>query len=178
MSPLTHPIAVYFPSARIVAMAALLGTTFLASSLTPARADPAANPPLQLAQNTPQKTPVATQATSDKAETVEARIASLHVDLKITPDEDSKWNGVAQAMRENVANIEKLAAEKRTQAPQNMTALDDLMTYQKFAQAHVDSLKNLTAAFKSLYDSMPDVQKRNADQVFRNFSRENAASRG
>jgi periplasmic protein CpxP/Spy len=85
---------------------------------------------------------------------------------------------VAQAMRETVANIEKLVAEKRTQAPQNMTALDDLMTYQKFAQAHVDGLKNLTAAFKSLYDSMPDVQKKNADQVFRNFSREKAPSRG
>jgi periplasmic protein CpxP/Spy len=178
MSPLTRPISVYFPSARTVAMAALMGTTFLASPLTPARADPAANPPLQLAQNTPQKTPVATQATSDKAETVEARIASLHAELKITPDEDTKWNGVAQAMRENVANLEKLVAEKRTQAPQNMTALDDLMTYQKFAQAHVDGLKNLTAAFKSLYDSMPDVQKKNADQVFRNFSRENAPSRG
>jgi protein CpxP len=178
MSPLTRPISVYFPSARTVAMAALMGTTFLASPLTPARADPAANPLLQLVQNAPQKSSAANQATSTKAETVEARIASLHADLKITPDEDAKWNGVAQAMRENVSNIEKLVAEKRTQAPQNMTAVDDLMAYQKFAQAHVDGLKNLTSAFKSLYDSMPDAQKKNADQVFRNFSAETAPSRG
>ena len=178
MSPLTHPIAVYFPLGRIVAIAALMGATFLASPLTPARANPAANPPLQLAQNTPQKTLVATQATSDKADTVEARITSLHAELKITPAEDAMWNGVAQAMRENVANLEKLVAEKRTQAPQNMTALDDLTTYQKFAQAHVDGLKNLTSAFTSLYDAMPAAQKTNADQVFRNFWRENARSHG
>src|SRR5271169_5568794 len=36
-----------------------------------------------------------------KAETVEQRITSLHAALKITPDEETKWNGVAQAMREN-----------------------------------------------------------------------------
>ncbi len=177
MSLLTRPIAVYFPLGRTVAIAALMGATFLASPLTPARANPA-SPPLQLAQNAPQKTLAATQATSDKADTVEARITSLHAELKITPAEDAMWNGVAQAMRENVANLEKLVAEKRTQAPQNMTALDDLTTYQKFAQAHVDGLKNLTSAFTSLYDAMPAAQKTNADQVFRNFWRENTRSHG
>ena len=177
MSTLTHPIAVYFSFARIVAIEALMGSTFLASPLTPVRANPA-NPPLQLAQNAPQKTLAVTQATSDKANTVEARITSLHAELKITPEEDAMWNGVAQAMRENVADIEKLVAEKRTQAPQNMTALDDLTTYQKFAQAHVDGLKNLTSAFTSLYDAMPAAQKTNADQVFRNFWRANTRSHG
>jgi periplasmic protein CpxP/Spy len=178
MSILSHPISVNFPLARTVVMAALMSATFLASPLTAARANPAANPPLQLAQNAPQKTLAATQATSDKADTVEARITSLHAELKITPAEDAAWNGVAQAMRENVANLEKLVAEKRTQAPQNMTALDDLTTYQKFAQAHVDGLKNLTSAFTSLYDAMPAAQKTNADQVLRNFWRENTRSHG
>lgn len=177
MSLLTRPIAVYLPLGRTVATAALMGATVLASPLTPARANPASSP-VQLAQNAPQKTLAATQATSDKADTVEARITSLHAELKITPAEDAKWNGVAQAMRENVANLEKLVAEKRTQAPQNMTALDDLTTYQKFAQAHVDGLKNLTSAFTSLYDAMPPAQKTNADQVFRNFWRENSRSHG
>lgn len=180
MSLLTQPIAAYLPLGRTVAIAALMGATFLASPLTPARAN-SPSPPLQLAQNVqnvPQRTLAATQATSDKADTVEARITSLHAELKITPAEDAMWNGVAQAMRENVANLEKLVAEKRTQAPQNMTALDDLTTYQKFAQAHVDGLKNLTSAFTSLYDAMPAAQKTNADRVFRNFWRENTRSHG
>jgi periplasmic protein CpxP/Spy len=177
MSTLTRPIAVHFPLGRTGAIAALMGATFLASPLSPARAN-SASPPLQLAQNAPQKTLAATQATSDRADTVEARITSLHAELKITPAEDAMWNDVAQAMRENVANLEKLVAEKRTQAPQNMTALDDLTTYQKFAQAHVDGLKNLTSAFTSLYDAMPAAQKTNADEVFRNFWRENTRSHG
>ena len=91
---------------------------------TIARANPTSQP-LQLHTDAPQKTLAATQATSDKADTVEARITSLHAELKITPAEDAMWNGVAQAMRENITNLEKLVAEKATQAPQNMTALDD-----------------------------------------------------
>jgi hypothetical protein len=47
MSLLTRPIAVYLPLGRTVAIAALMGATFLASPLTPARANPASRP-LQL----------------------------------------------------------------------------------------------------------------------------------
>lgn len=178
MSSHTHKSDISSAVARTIAIAALMGATFLAGALTPARADPAPTPLLQLAQNAPAKTMAAAEATSDKGETVEQRITNLHAALKITPAEDAKWNSVAQAMRENASDMEKLVAEKRKEAPQNMTALDDLMTYQQFAQAHVDGLKNLTSAFKSLYNSMPDGQRKNADQVFQNFGREGAASRG
>jgi glutamine synthetase adenylyltransferase len=122
-----------------------------------------------------QTKPIAANA-EEKAETVEQRITKLHAELKITPDQEAKWNPVAQAMRDNAANMEKLIAEKRKQAPQNMSAVDDLKTYQEFAQAHVDGLKNLTSAFSSLYDSMSDQQKKNADQVFANFNRGNAGA--
>ena len=50
-----------------------------------------------------------------------------------------------------------------------MNAVDDLKTYQEFTQARLDGLKNLTSSFKSLYDSMPADQKKNADQVFDSF---------
>ena len=59
-----------------------------------------------------------------------------------------------------------------------MTALDDLMTYQKFAQAHVEGLKKLIAAFSTLYQSMPDAQKKIADQVFQNSGHEKIAAHG
>ena len=176
MSRLIHPITISSPFARTVAIAALMGTTFLVSPLTAARAaDSAAT---QAAPNTPAKTAAAKDATTDKGETVEQRIISLHTALKITADEGTKWNSVAQAMRENAANMDKLVAAKRTQAPQDMTALDDLKTYQEFAQAHVDSLKNLTASFKTLYEAMPDAQKKNADQVFQSFGHNKTASNG
>jgi hypothetical protein len=39
--------------------------------------------------------------------------------------------------------------------------------YQKFAQAHVDGLKNMLSHFEGLYAAMPDAQKKIADEVFR-----------
>jgi periplasmic protein CpxP/Spy len=180
MTQITHAPIIAASFGRAVAIATLMSTALLVSPLTPARADPAVTPSIQLAQNAPAKTmsAPAKEATSAKSETLEQRITNLHAALRITPDEDSKWNPVAQAMRDNASSMDKLAAEKRAVAPQNMTALDDLMTYQEFAQNHVDGLKNLTSAFKTLYNSMPDSQKKIADQAFRNFGRGKVASRG
>ena len=96
----------------------------------------------------------------------------------ITPDEEANWNNVAQAMRENAANMEKMVAENRTTPPQNMTAVEDLEKYQKFAQAHVDGLKNLISSFETLYNAMPDAQKKIADEVFRTSGHRGGRSHG
>jgi hypothetical protein len=165
MPSVAHQLFAPRPVVRSFAIAALMGATMLAGPLTAARADTVHNAAMQLAQAAP-RTQAAAAATSSKGETVEQRITSLHAALKITPDEQSKWDAVAQAMRENAAAMEKLVADTRTTAPQNMTAVDDLKTYQKFAEAHVDGLKNLISSFSTLYDAMPDSQKKIADQVF------------
>jgi len=157
----TQPIAVSAPVAGPFVIAALLGATILAVSLTPAHAQSAA-----------------TSQTQGRGETVEQRISTLHAQLKITPAEDSKWNSVAQAMRDNAAAMEKLVADKTAKGQQNMTAVDDMKTYESFTQAHLDGLKNLTSSFQTLYDAMPDPQKKVADQVFENFGRRGAAARG
>jgi protein CpxP len=138
---------------RSVALVALMSAPLVAAPLTMVRAQT-------------QTTPAAVNPADTKGETVEQRIATLHAALKITPAQEAQWNGVAQAMRENAAAMDKLVAATRTTPPQNMTAVDDLKTYEKFAQAHVDGLKNLTAAFSKLYDAMPADQKKVADQVF------------
>jgi protein CpxP len=173
MSPLPRRISISPFATRSVAIAALLGATFLAGPLTAARADSVAAP-IQLAQTGLHQ--AAAEATGTQAETVEQRITNLHTALKITPAEEADWNNVAQAMRENAAAMQKLAAEKTTQAPQSMTAVQDLQAYEKFAQAHVDGLKNLISSFDTLYNSMPDPQKKVADQVFQSFGHEGAAS--
>lgn len=171
MSSFTHRIASAAPSARKIAIAALLGATMLTGPSVAARADAAAKSAIQ-------PMPAAAKATQTTGETVEQRITRLRTSLKITPAEEPKWNAVAQAMRENAANIEKLVAANRTTPPQNMTAVDDLKSYQKFAQAHVDGLKNLISSFEGLYASMPDPQKRTADEVFHTAGRNAAASHG
>lgn len=145
---------------RMIAVASVMGAALLVQPL-------AAQTGPKMPDGTP-KPPAAAAATSQRTETVEQRITTLKAALKITPDQETKWGAVADAMRQNAGMMEKLVKEKRAKMDK-MTAVDDLKVYQEFAQAHVDGLKNLTSAFKSLYDSMPAEQKANADQVFQNF---------
>jgi protein CpxP len=178
MSRLSHSLAMPAPIARSVAIAALLGATMLASPMMGAQAQSASTASSQATQGAAPQAKVAAGAMATKAETVEQRITSLHTALKITPPEEADWTSVAQAMRENAAAMQKLAADNTVKSPQSLTAVDDLKTYQKFAQAHVDGLKNLTSSFETLYDSMPDAQKKVADQVFESSRHQGAASHG
>jgi len=96
---------------------------------------------------------------------VEAQIKSLHSQLKITPDQESKWGAVAEAMRDNAASLDELS-QQRASMRGKMNAIDDLKNYEAIADAHSDGLKKLVPAFSDLYTSMSDAQKKNADQVF------------
>jgi hypothetical protein len=154
-------------SARSIAIAALVGATTLAVPPTAVRAEAAADAVTQLAQADTSRTRAARGATQGRGETVEQRIANLRRALRITANQEPKWNAVAQAMRENAANMDTLIAANRKKPPQDMTAVDDLKSYQKHAQAHVDGLTNLITSFETLYAAMPDAQKKVADDVFR-----------
>ena len=151
-------LPLFTPVVRSLAIASFAGAVLVAGSLGPASAQTGGSG----------KPPAAAAATSSKPETVEQRITALKTALKITPDQESKWKGVDQAMRDNASMMDKLVQDKRAKAA-SMTAVDDLETYQDFTKAHLDGLKNLTSAFKSLYNSMPADQKKNADQVFQSF---------
>ena len=165
MSHVTGPLAAVPRLASSFAIATLMAATFLAS-------------PLSAQSPAPAKPPAAAAATSNKPETVEQRIVSLHEAMKVTPEQEAKWTPVATAMRDNAAAMEKLVASKRGQTPESLTAVEDLNTYQEFAQAQVDGLKKLTAAFKTFYDSMPADQKKNADQVFQKYGSPNTPAKG
>ena len=151
-------MTLFTPIVRSLAVALLAGTALSAGALSPAMAQTGGSG----------KPPAAAAATSSKSETVDQRISELKTALKITPDQETKWQAVANAMHQNAGAMDKLVQEKRAKAA-NMTAVDDLETYQDFTKAHLDGLKNLTSAFKSLYDSMPADQKKNADKVFQSF---------
>jgi periplasmic protein CpxP/Spy len=149
-------MTLFTPIVRSLAIASLATTALVAGTLGPAAAQTGGKPP------------AAAAATSSKPETVEQRVTELKAALKITPDQETKWKAVADAMRQNAGMMDKLVQDKRAKAA-SMTAVDDLETYQDFTKAHLDGLKNLTSAFKSLYDSMPADQKKNADQVFMSY---------
>ncbi len=150
---------------RTLAAAALMGGIALAGAL-PAAAQ---------SNSTTGKPPAAQAATSSKPETVEQRITGLKAALKITPDQESKWKEVADAMRENATAMDKLVQEKKPKMA-NMTAVEDLKTYEEFTKVHLDGMKNLRSSFESLYKAMPDDQKKNADKVFQSFGGSSASA--
>ena len=159
----------FAPLGRSLAIASLAGSALIVGSLSPA-----------MAQKAPDdaKPPAAAAATSSKPETVEQRIQTLKTSLQIKPEQESKWNAVAQAMRDNASKMEKLVADKRKLSPDKTTAIDDLKTYQDFAEAHLDGIKHLMSPFKSLYDAMTPDQKKNADQVFEKYGPSKPANQG
>lgn len=107
---------------------------------------------------------------------VETRIAALHKELRITPEQESAWNDVAQAMRENarrMADVRRQQDEGATtaNAPQMIDA------YGKTMDAHAESIRKFAGVFQSLYDSMSDAQQKTADEVFRRRVQEAATKK-
>jgi hypothetical protein len=158
----------FAPAKRTLVMTAMIGAVMLAGPAFAQTNTPVAetNPP---AAHSSTPAPAHQTRAQRKAETIDQRITALHSELKITPAEESDWQAVAQTMRDNATSIEKLAADRASQ--QNVTAVEDLQDYQKFAQAHVDGLTKLISTFQTLYTAMPDQQKKIADQVFQHSHR-------
>jgi protein CpxP len=108
----------------------------------------------------------ATAARATPTGRVEMRINDMHAKLHITPDQETQWQQVAQVMRDNENALQPLIDERKNNA-RNMTAVDDLHSYAKISEAHVEGIKKFTPAFETLYSSMSDEQKRQADVLFR-----------
>ena len=172
-------------SFRSVAIASLLAAPLMVSplALASASAQTSTPPATTSAPSTATTAPGSARMSAapgttsrNRGETVEQRITTLHRELKITPAQEKDWDAVAQAMRDNANNMQQLIDQTHGQTAPT-TALDDLDTYQKFAQAHADGVKNLIGPFTTLYNEMPDTQKKIADQVFNNSRRQSAAQR-
>ena len=169
------------PAARTVAAVALLATLALASPARAATSD-LAHAPLEgtraaqvmVAQATPPPAPEATKpapaparpAKASKADRVEARITMLHAKLAITPAQENLWKNVTEVMRDNAQTMEALT-KARAAGAKTMTAVDDLNSYSKIAEAHAAGLTKFVPVFQALYVSMSDAQKAQADTLFR-----------
>lgn len=98
---------------------------------------------------------------------VDQRIKDLHEKLKITADEQPQWDAFVKVMRENEAAIHDLVEARH--ANENATAVDDLKSYKKIADAHADGIGKEIPVFEDLYNKMTPDQKANADDVFRTY---------
>src|ERR1700687_5213678 len=125
-------------------------------------------PSAAMAQASPAPAPAA-KAPAKKAtpanNSVEARIKSPHDALKITAAQEPQWQAVADVMRDNAKTTRSLI-EERTAKVKTMTAIEDLHSYEAIIEAHVAGVKKLIPAVETLYATMSDAEKKNADAVF------------
>ncbi|HTW53303.1 MAG TPA: Spy/CpxP family protein refolding chaperone [Stellaceae bacterium] len=163
--------------------ALIAGVAFIALPAA-ALAQSTATPPSASAPRAPSAAPAqpgapaqpSTSANTAAEQHVEARIKQLHTQLHITAAQDSQWNQFAQTMRDNARDMDE-AAEQRAQQFATMTAVDNMQSYEKLAEDHVQHLQKLIPAFQALYDAMSPEQKKTADQVFRAGAEAHAAQK-
>lgn len=101
----------------------------------------------------------------------EMRIKDMHTKLHITATQEEQWNKVAQVMRDDAKTMDTLTKTRFDHA-KDMTAVDDLKSYGEITDAHADGIKKLTPVFATLYASMSDAQKKQADTLFRHGDHE------
>jgi len=102
-----------------------------------------------------------------KNDRVEARIKTLHDKLGVTAAQEPQWKKVAAVMRQNERSVHKLVEARH--ANESASAIDDLKSYEKIADAHAAGLKRMIPAFQALYDTMSSEQKESADSLFGKF---------
>ena len=95
---------------------------------------------------------------------VDGRIAFLKAELKITPAQETQWQQVAAAMRDNAKTLDQTI----TTARQNRTGTDAMQRLElreQFAKVRADNDARLLAAFKPLYASLSPEQQQTANQL-------------
>lgn len=107
---------------------------------------------------------------------VEGRIAFLKAELKITDAQNSLWEPVAKAMRDQSTALKTLrdqrpqrdqAERERTlTAPEALARRNDRIAMQsKVLAVRADGQKQFTDAFTKLYAQLSDDQKKTADSL-------------
>ena len=95
---------------------------------------------------------------------VEARIAALKTELKITEAQAPQWLPFADALRGTAKSMEAMQGQMmKAAAPSTLSAR--LARQEEMLAAHLASVKALKAAFDPLYASLSDEQKKVADGI-------------
>ncbi len=95
---------------------------------------------------------------------VEGRIAFMKAELKITDAQTPQWNAFADALR-NSATTMRGAMMPMMQASAAAPAPDLMERRIAIMSSHLDAAKAMLAAFKPLYASLTDEQKKAADEL-------------
>jgi hypothetical protein len=97
---------------------------------------------------------------------VEDRIAALHEEIGITPQEEPRFDAFAAVMRANAQSMATLFQQLARTANEDVTAVDRLRRYAQVATAYADGMHKLVPVFETLYQSLSGAQKKAADLAF------------
>lgn len=99
-------------------------------------------------------------------EHVEGRIKALHDAINVTPEQESDWSDVADAMRDSDGKMGDMMREHR-QDRDEANAIETLKSYQHITQVHADGMTKFINAFEPFYDNLTPEQKQKADTFFK-----------
>ena len=96
---------------------------------------------------------------------IDGRIAFLKAELKITDAQAPQFERVAQAMRQNAQAMDQAMQQLRGNRDQPKSAVERLEARTQFAALRAQSSQRFLDAFKPLYASLSDDQKKAADEL-------------
>ena len=97
---------------------------------------------------------------------IEGRIAFMRAELKITAAQQTQWERVADVMRASAKQKDVLFQQMRADHDKPQSAVDRLDRRVRFIEAQASTEKSFADAFKPLYLTLSDDQKKSADELF------------
>jgi LTXXQ motif family protein len=94
---------------------------------------------------------------------VDARLAYLKADLKITDAQEPLWKAYAAAARDNAQDMQKHCTAMK--APAGLSLPERMDQRAQFMAARLDALRATNRALKPLYDALSADQKKIAEQM-------------
>jgi periplasmic protein CpxP/Spy len=144
-----------FFAAALLTSAAVLGLTPALAQTTPAPQDSAAM------QSQGRHHPGARML---PGQLVEGRIAFLKAELKTTPEQETQWQSVATALRQNANTLDQVISGTRQQRG-TVDAVQRLTERGQFDKVRTENDERLLSAFKPLYASLSPDQQQIANQL-------------
>ena len=95
---------------------------------------------------------------------VDGRIAFLKAELKILPAQETQWEQVATAMRDNANALDQTIGTARDQRG-TLDAVQRLTMREQFAKVRAENDARLLTAFKPLYASLSPEQQQIAKDL-------------
>jgi chromosome segregation ATPase len=101
-----------------------------------------------------------------RASHIEGRLAFLKTELKITDAQMPQWNAFADVLRQSDKARRDRFEAMRGKRGQETTALERLEQRERASETRAQELKQYVGAFRPLYQSLSDEQKKTADELF------------